>query len=264
MDVWPLGAAGRVQHWSCQTGWGGCIRSSSPSSGVNRRSGTFTQPLTSGATSEVMIKVRGQRGPQRSWRPQAPPGSSSPCLCSLLHFSPLTFLFPSSSICFFFAHALCSPRRDQLRHPIPWECEKESKRKSIGKMSEDLEVPSKTECFSVCWHDSHIHKNTYRYTAVLLLRDRKAAVNSSLEIVANNWMGLQNIQFDGFPGQNRVTWRALLSVLCVCVFLSFYLDCIHVPTSLLLERCLNQERRNIDLSREIQGLQQQVKEHDVT
>lgn len=44
---------------------------------------------------------------------------------------------------------------DRLRHPIPWECKKESKRKSIGKMSEDLGVPSKTECISLCWNDSH-------------------------------------------------------------------------------------------------------------
>ena len=114
MDVWPLGAAGREQHWSCQTGWGGCIRSSSPSSGVNRRSGTFTQPLTYVVTSEVMIKVRGQWGPLWSGSLQAPPA----CLTlpprrsfsSFFFFVCFYFLFslfsPSSPICLSIAHTL--------------------------------------------------------------------------------------------------------------------------------------------------------------
>lgn len=121
MDVWPLGAAGREQHWSCQTGWGGCIRSSSPSSGVNRRSGTFTQPLTYVVTSEVMIKVRGQSGPLWSVSSQAPPSSAS-TFHSLR--SSLAFLFsslslpPSSSICLSIAHTLLYwPGPIETSHP---------------------------------------------------------------------------------------------------------------------------------------------------
>lgn len=95
MDVWPLGAEGREQHWSCQTGWGGCIRSSSPSSEVNCRSGTFTQPLTSGVTSGVMIKVRGQQGPLRSGTsPSCPPPSPLPSPC----LSTRTLFFPCLSV----------------------------------------------------------------------------------------------------------------------------------------------------------------------
>lgn len=102
MDVWPLGAAGGEQHWSCQTGWGGCIRSSSPSSGVNRRSGTFTQPLTYAVTSEVMIKVRGQPGPLWSGGLASP--SCRFLLCrSVRFFLPLS---PSSPICLSIAHTL--------------------------------------------------------------------------------------------------------------------------------------------------------------
>lgn len=155
MDAWPLGASGTEQHWSCQTGWGGCIRSSSPSTAVNCRTGTFTQPLTLALTSEVMIKVRGQPGPLWSGTSRAPPVSSS---------STSVYSFPSfpTPTCFFFPFLLFPYRRsvwpsltfsfcgrDQLRHPISWECTKENKKKkSIAKMSEDLGVPSESEGFS--------------------------------------------------------------------------------------------------------------------
>lgn len=91
MDARPLGAAGRAQRWSCETGRGGRIRSSSPSSGVNRRSGTFTQPLTSRATSQVTIKVRGRPGPQRSAR------SGPSCLFLLVLLISLFFFVPPRS-----------------------------------------------------------------------------------------------------------------------------------------------------------------------
>lgn len=121
MNVWPLGAAGRVQHWSCQTGRGGCIRSSSPSSGVNRRSGTFTQPMTSVLTPEVMINVKGQRGPPWSMRLKTPPPSSFFLyIFSFTFFFQLTiFLFPSSHICFSIAHTLLFwPGPIETSHPL--------------------------------------------------------------------------------------------------------------------------------------------------
>lgn len=135
MDVWPLGAAGREQHWSCQTGWGGCIRSSSPSSGVNRRSGTFTQPLTYVVTSEVMIKVRGQPGPLWSGSSQAPPAVSSSF--SLYVLSP-QFFFPCSfphllSVCL--SLTLSFTGRDQLRHPHPLG-EQKGKQEKINREDE--------------------------------------------------------------------------------------------------------------------------------
>lgn len=147
MDAWPLGAAGTEQHWSCQTGWGGCIRSSSPSSGVNCRTGTFTQPLTFVVTSEVMIKVRGQQGPLWSGISQAPlVASSSFTLYSFIEF--FFSLAPSlSSFCLSIAHIL-------LQWPVPIETshllrvqEGKQEEKSIGKMSEDLGVPSESEGF---------------------------------------------------------------------------------------------------------------------
>lgn len=108
MDSWPLGAAGTEQHWSCQTGWGGCIRSSSPSTGVNCRTGTFTQPLTLVLTSEVMIKVRGHRGPLWSGTSQAPPvSSSSTSLYSFPDFFYFLLLALSlSPFCLTIAHIL--------------------------------------------------------------------------------------------------------------------------------------------------------------
>lgn len=153
MDAWPLGAAGREQHWSCQTGWGGCIRSSSPSSGVNRRRGTFTQPLTSGVTSEVTIKVRGQQGPLWSVSSQAPPADRSPTfsVLSTLSLSLYFYLFVHDSHSLFLG-------RYQLRHPLPWDCRK-GKQEKINREDEwRLGGPiKKAECFNLSWYDLHKH-----------------------------------------------------------------------------------------------------------
>lgn len=154
MDAWPLGAAGTEQHWSCQTGWGGCIRSSSPSSGVNCRTGTFTQPLTFVVTSEVMIKVRGQQGPLWSGISQAPLIASFSFI--LYSFTEFFSLAPSlSSFCLSIAHIL-------LQWPVPIETshllrvqEGKQEKKSIGKMSEDLGVPSESEGFYLSCVDPH-------------------------------------------------------------------------------------------------------------
>lgn len=54
-------------------------------------------------------------------------------------------------------------RHFQVRHLFPWECKRENKRKSIEKMSEDPQVPSQTEHFSLCWY-SGIHKKTHTDT----------------------------------------------------------------------------------------------------
>lgn len=144
MDAWPLGASGTEQHWSCQTGWGGCIRSSSPSTGVNCRTGTFTQPLTLVLTSKVMIKVRGQAGPLWSGTSRAPPvSSSSASLYSFPSFPPSDLKFLSFFFLLFPYHCCVWPSltlsfcgRDQLRHPISWECAKENKKKKINSKDE--------------------------------------------------------------------------------------------------------------------------------
>lgn len=147
MDAWPLGAAGTEQHWSCQTGWGGCIRSSSPSTGVNCRTGTFTQPLTLVLTSEVMIKVRGQQGP-----PMIRNLTGPSCLF-LLHlpvFFPWFFFLALSlsPFCLTIAHILLLwPGPIETSHLLRVHEEKQEK-KSIAKMSEDLGVPSESEGFS--------------------------------------------------------------------------------------------------------------------
>lgn len=136
LEIEAVGAAGGDQHWSCQTVGGGCIRSSSPSSGVNCRTGIFTQPLTWALTSEVMIKVRGRRGPLWSASSQAPPATSS----SSLYFT-LGFFFFLSLFCYFPHHlrvcpSVCLSRTliltswAQVSHLISWEGEKKQPKKN--------------------------------------------------------------------------------------------------------------------------------------
>lgn len=63
--------------------------------------------------------------------------------------------------------------------PSPGTAGKESKRKSIGKMSEDLGVPSKKLNASI-WAGM-IYTNTYQYTVLVPMTNRKEAVNTSVE-----------------------------------------------------------------------------------
>lgn len=162
MDVWPLGAAGREKHWSCQTGGEGCIRSSSPSSGVNRRSGTFTQPLTSGVTSEVMIKVRGQWGPLWSGSSRAPPASSS-SFSSM--FSPFvfffSFFFDSSSICFSIAHTLLHwPGPIETSHPLGAQKGKQEKINREDEWRPGGPIKNWMLLSELVWF-THMHTHTY-------------------------------------------------------------------------------------------------------
>lgn len=67
--------------------------------------------------------------------------------------------------------------RDQLRHPIPWVCRKESKRKSIGEWRPGGPIKK----LNASLWAGMIHTSTYQYTALVLLTNSYVAGNKSVK-----------------------------------------------------------------------------------